>query len=153
MKERIQNEVKLMTQIGIIQQLLATRQAKHFAKLELSYSQFTILKHFSNNPEKEWTITSLADVMEMNQPGITKVVSKLIDKNLLSAKSDSQDARKKHLKITPQGLSLCDKIIRSLIPDISNMLSSWDDNQLIDMQIHIEKLMRWLDENRDNITK
>ena len=140
-----------MTHIGIIQQLLTTRQAKHFANLELSYSQFTVLKHFSNNPERQSTITELAEVMEMNQPGITKVVSKLIDKKLLSSESDRQDARKKHLKITRQGLSLCEKTIKSLIPDISNMLASWDDKQLVDMQIHIEKLMRWLDNNREKI--
>jgi len=31
------------------------------------------------------------------------------------------------------------------------MLSGWNDKQLVDMQVHIEKLMRWLDNNREKI--
>ncbi len=140
-----------MINLGIIQQLMATRLNKHFASLEISYSQFELLTHFSNNPTRSWTITELAEVMEMNQPGITKVVSTLNNKKLLASNKDTQDARKRHLSITPQGLKLCGEIFNSLLPDASYVLGGWKDNELFQMQNHLEKLMHWLDNHRDDI--
>lgn len=149
MNSREQTEVGLMVQLGIVRQLMATREAKLFAKMPLNPSQFGVLNHFTHNPTRSWTVTELADVMEMNQPGITKVVTVLLDKKLLESGADKEDKRRRHLKITPEGLKLCDEIIGSLLPDISQVFESWEDGELSQMQQHMEKLMRWLDEHRD----
>ncbi len=151
METRNQLEARIMINLGIIQQLMATRQLKLFKKLQLTYSQFSLLNHFSHNPKRSWTVTELAAVMEMNQPGITKVVYFLLKKNLLSSKTDTDDARKRHLKITTQGLKICQKTLNSLLPDASFILSNWNDLDLKQMQQHLEKLMQVLDNHREEV--
>jgi len=84
----------------------------------------------------------------MNQPGITKIVTLLVDKRLLESNTDSRDKRKRHLKITPLGLSVCQSMIQSLLPDISLTLSGWDDQELSGLRDDLQKLMPWLDDNR-----
>ncbi len=151
MNSRKDIEARIMINLGVIQQLMATRQLKLFKKLELTYSQFSLLNHFSHNPERSWTVTELARSMEMNQPGITKVVSTLLKKNLLSVKIDQYDARKRHISITHRGLKLCQKTMNQLSPDVAFILENWTDQDLKQMQHHLEKLMHVLDSHREDI--
>lgn len=137
-----------MILLGIINQLLTTRSNKLFIDKPLNQSQFGVLNHFTHQPEKSWLISDLANVMEMNQPGITKIVSILLNRDLLLATADTSDKRKKHLTITQKGMEICRELIFSLLPEISNTFSGWDDLQLSQLHGHMEKLMTWLDSNR-----
>ena len=134
--------------LGIIRQLMTTRQNNLFADLELTLSQFGVLNHFVHDAQRSWTITDLANVMEMNQPGITKIVSVLIDKGLLQSQLDEVDKRKRHLTITQKGLNFCDDTYRALLPEMSHMFVEWNDSSLQEFHQHLEKLMLWLDTNR-----
>ncbi len=78
MSSREQDEARLIVVMGIIQQLMTTRKNKIFASLDINVSQFGLLTHFTHNPTRSWTISELATVMEMNQPGITKLASALL---------------------------------------------------------------------------
>ncbi|GGK58885.1 MarR family winged helix-turn-helix transcriptional regulator [Amphritea balenae] len=153
MKGRKETEVELMVSLGIVRQLVATREAKLFDGLSLNPSQFGVLNHFTHNPKRSWTVTELAGVMEMNQPGITKIVTVLIERGLLRSEFDKDDKRRRYLKISAQGMNLCNDIISSLGPDISYLFSSWKDDELAQMQQHMMKLQQWLDEHRDDIRR
>lgn len=148
MSERHQTEARVMLLLGIINQLLTTRYGKLFKDKPLSQSQFGVLNHFSHAPEKSWLVSDLSNVMEMNQPGITKIVTVLLDKELVESTPDEDDKRKRHLKITAKGLQLCQDMIQSLLPDVSLTFADWADDDLTQMHGFIEKLMHWLDENR-----
>jgi len=150
-EQRQQTEVKLIVLLGIIQQLMTTRQGKLFSNNSVNPSQFAVLNHFTHTPDRSWTVTELADVMEMNQPGITKIVSVLMEKNLLKARPDDQDKRKRHLMITAQGMQLCSDTFISLMPDVSHAFASWDNPDLDQFKGYLEKLMGWLDNHRDDI--
>jgi DNA-binding MarR family transcriptional regulator len=89
--------------------------------------------------------------MEMNQPGITKVVTQLVDKGLILATPDTSDRRKKHLKITEKGLKICSITLNLFEPDIQNIYSSFANDELSELERHLEKLMAWLDNNRGDI--
>ena len=153
MENRPQTEIRLMVLFGILQQLMTTRQNKLFSHLELTPSQFGVLNHFTHKPERSWMVTELAEVMEMNQPGITKIVNVLIDKKLLVTEPDKSDRRKRHLKITDQGLKTCQNTLQSLLPDISHIFEQWQDDDLSELQLHLEKLMTWLDNHREDIKR
>ncbi len=142
-----------MVKLGIVRQLMSTREAKLFANAQLTPSQFGVLNHFTHNPRRSWTVTELAEVMEMNQPGITKIITVLLGQNLLLSIPDATDKRRRYLKITDQGLKLCGDTLESLLPDISHVFSDWDNDSLAQMHQHMETLMRWLDEHRDDIRK
>lgn len=93
-------------------------------------------------------MSELAEVMEINQPGITKLVTSLIAKSALSAEVDEFDKRKRHLTITTQGLNLCADILEKLQPDIRLCFEEWQDDELQTLLNNNEKLMKWLDNNR-----
>ncbi len=149
--KRQQTQTRIMVLLGIIQQLMSTRQNKLFAQQSLTTSQFALLTHFTHKPQKSWLISDLAQVMEMNQPGITKTVSVLLEKGLLKANVDKDDKRKRHLTITQQGLGTCESIMQSLLPDISHCFSDWQDGDLSDFNAQLETLMTWFDNHRDDI--
>ena len=86
--------------------------------------------------------------MEMNQPGITKIVTMLVNRKLLSSTQDALDKRKRYLKITTQGLELCNDTFKSLLPEISDVFGEWDDASLNQFHQQLEKLTGWLDANR-----
>jgi DNA-binding MarR family transcriptional regulator len=148
LNQREQTEVHMTVLLGIIQQLMTTRQNCLFAGRELSLSQFALLNHFTHESERSWTVTELAEVMEMNQPGITKIVTLLLDKGLLQSTPDKTDKRKRYLTISKKGLALCAEAFQSLLPDISQVFSEWDDRSLKQFHKQLEKLMLWLDKHR-----
>ncbi len=150
LNQREQVEVRMTVLLGIIQQLMNTRQYRLFADRELSLSQFGLLNHFTHEPDRSWTVTDLVEVMEMNQPGITKIVTVLLDKGLLQSKPDEVDRRKRYLTITQQGLALCEDTFKSLLPEISQVFSEWDEKSLNQFHLQLEKLMLWLDQHRDH---
>jgi len=145
---REQTQVRMTVLLGIIQQLMTTRQNRLFEGKKLTLSQFGVLNHFTHEPDRSWTVTDLAQVMEMNQPGITKIVTLLINQGLLSSTPDLVDKRKRFLQITRKGKLLCDATFRSLLPEISQVFGEWDDRSLKQFHHHLEKLMGWLDSNR-----
>lgn len=148
MNSRKNNESRVIILLGIIQQLMTTRSHKLFKNLSLTSSEFGLLSHFSHKPERSWTISELSQVMEMNQPGITKLVANLVDKSALSMQLDKFDKRKRHLCITKNGLNLCHEVMQKLQPDISLCFSDWQDDELQQLLNNNEKLMKWLDNNR-----
>jgi DNA-binding MarR family transcriptional regulator len=148
LNQREQTQVHMTVLLGIIQQLMTTRQNRQFEGRELTLSQFGLLNHFTHEPDKSWTISDLSEVMEMNQPGITKIVTLLVNKKLLLSTPDKLDKRKRHLKITQKGLELCRDTFNSLLPNISQVFGDWDDVSLKQFQQHLQKLMNWLDANR-----
>ncbi|PKF63433.1 MarR family transcriptional regulator [Psychromonas sp. psych-6C06] len=148
MNSRAENETRIIILLGIIQQLMTTRTQKLFKSLSITSSEFGLLTHFSHRPDRSWTISELAQVMEMNQPGITKLVASLLDKAALIATTDEFDKRKRHLSITKQGLNLCAEVMQKLQPDISLCFTDWQDEELETFLRDNEKLMSWLDNNR-----
>lgn len=143
-----QKQQRIVIQLGIVQQLMGTRMQQLIKPLGVSSSEFALLNHFSHQPTRSWTISELAKVMEMNQPGITKVVANLIEKGALVATQDKTDKRKRHLTITGQGLQLGRDSMARLAPDIGACFADWQEQELDQLLATSAKLMEWLDNHR-----
>ncbi|EEX94567.1 hypothetical protein VIA_001727 [Vibrio orientalis CIP 102891 = ATCC 33934] len=115
----------------------------------INQSQFNLLNHFSRHPDKEQTISQLAEVMQMNQPGITKVVNKLSEMDLIEIRKDDHDGRKKWICINQQGLDKVQSAFFSFLPTVDQCFEQWNDKQLEEMLEHSQRLQTWLDNNRN----
>lgn len=146
--EKQQMSLKLMTSLGIINQLTEAWLSKALIPHGINQSQFNLLTHFSRHPEQEQTISHLAEVMQMNQPGITKVVNKLLEIGLVNIRKDSHDGRKKWISINQSGLDKTQNAFTSFLPMLDRCFEGWDDKQLSEMLAHSQTLQVWLDENR-----
>jgi DNA-binding MarR family transcriptional regulator len=140
---------RIFVLIGIINQLATTRLNRVLKELDLPMAQFSLLTHLSQNPEKGWTITQLAKVMEVNQPAMTKTSQRLLKKGFLKVESDEKDKRIRFISVTDQGLQALTKAWEKLLPDVMEMASAWKPPELTQLIGLLEKLKNQLDESRD----
>ncbi len=151
MLERQKLEIELTTVLSIIRQLLATRERKQFSKVDLNPSQFHLLHHFLAQPNRSWTVTELSLAMEMNQSGLTKILSVMLEKDLLTVTRGDNDKRLKKYEITTTGRDTVLTIGKALMPDISNMFQQLSDHEIRSTSKNLKKLLNWLDNQRDDI--
>ncbi|MBT3712899.1 MAG: MarR family transcriptional regulator [Anaerolineae bacterium] len=146
-KEELAGDIALS--LGMLSQLYTTRMNKLLSEHGFTLSQFSVLSHCIRQSEENWTISRLAKVMELNQPGITKIVQKLLSRGLLSAEKDESDSRRKYLQVTPEGLAELQSIYKSLAPDVTAWFTEWDSKMMENFNQHLARLSTWLDKNRD----
>ena len=135
--------------IGIINQLATTRLNRVLGEIDLPMAQFSLLAHYSNNPERGWTVTELARVMEVNQPAMTKTTQRLLKKGYLKMIQEKADKRVKSFYVTENGLKVLLSAWDKLGPDITRIAQEWNSEDLKTLESLLEKLKTQLDEARD----
>lgn len=90
--------------LSICYQHLAARVNRELEPMALNMTQLSILTYFSRLPEGHAeTITHLSQVMEMNQPMVTKAVKTLHNQGLITKSAAKEDARVSHLYLSNSG--------------------------------------------------
>lgn len=135
-------------QLGIVNQLFTTRVELLLKQHGTSLSQFSILQHLANSTKKQHSISEITEVMEMNQPGVTKIVRKLSEDKLLNVVTDKNDSRKRLVNITENGYKKIQSVSMALYPDVKQWFEDWDDNEIDTFTHLLNKLATWLDKNR-----
>jgi DNA-binding MarR family transcriptional regulator len=135
--------------IGIINQLATTRINRALKLLDLPMAQFVLLQHFSHRVSQEWTVTQLANALEVNQPAMTKTTQRLLKKGFLEMTVSPADKRIKQFSITDAGSTVLNSAWGKLGPEIGQLFSLWDPNDLSKLQELLERLKVQLDEARD----
>jgi len=139
---------RIFVLVGIINQLATTRLNRVLGEMDLPMAQFTLLTHFSNDPQKGWTVTRLAEVMEVNQPAMTKTTQRLLKKGYLKLEQDSSDKRIKTYFVTDGGLQTLMKAWEKLAPDLEMLRNAWESSELETFKGLLERLKIQLDEAR-----
>ena len=135
-------------QLGIVSQLYLTRLDILLKEQQTSYSQFSILNHLSHSTKLQHTISEITEAMEMKQPGVTKIVSKLADEQLIEVTTDKDDSQKRLVSITDKGYQKIQSINLALYPDIKKCFEDWEEDELTSFTQALTKLGQWLDKNR-----
>ena len=139
---------KVLILVGFINQLATTRLNRVLSELDLPMAQFSLLTHFSHNPQRGWTVTRLAKVMEVNQPAMTKTTQRLLKKGYLSIQQAQSDKRIKNFFVTGSGLQTLSSAWEKLAPDMQDLRSSWQESDVEKLQELLEKLKTQLDDSR-----
>ncbi len=125
----------------ICYQHLANRINRNVEPLQLNMTQLSILNHFSWKPETTaHTIGKLAQIMQMNQPAITKAVKAMVENGWLRKQADSEDARVSLVFITPEGLAQLDKARMVNVSLLEATFGSLPEQELVDLNTLLEKL-------------
>lgn len=136
---------KILTWIGIIDQLTTDRVGRALAPLDLPLPQFVLLNHFSHRPDEAKTVTGVARAMQQPQPGITKTLQKMLARKLLRAEPDPADARSKLLRLTPKGAALHAKALATLAPHFAGAFQGWSAAELASFFGQLDRLKQWMD--------
>lgn len=139
-------EVQIAVLLGMVAQLQLARGAKLLAPLGLNRSKFAVLQYMAEH--KTATIAEMSERLEINQPGITKIVKQFVEDGLLEVGSADTDKRVKPLAITRKGLAKCGQTFEALRPAIALPYQGWSTQELAGFIRSLEKLKKWLDEHR-----
>jgi DNA-binding MarR family transcriptional regulator len=142
---------QILIWIGVSNQLTTTRFNKLMSESNLPLPQFTMLNHFSRNPQQRHTITQLASAFQANQPAITKTVQHLIEKGYLDFQVSQEDKRFKFHSITAAGLEAHQQAIAQIIPDAQLIFAEWSAEEIDTLHKSLFRLKNWLDDRRDSV--
>ncbi|MGI9294231.1 MAG: MarR family winged helix-turn-helix transcriptional regulator [Pseudomonadales bacterium] len=150
MTKRMALEMEVQDHLGVIALLQDARASKLLAPFQLNRSQFTVLFLLSDDSGEAWTIGGLASHLEMNLPGVSKVVNQLCDKGLLKISADSADRRKKFVALTARGQKKCQSTLQAMTSVVTYSFADWTTAELESFRKHLEKFKCWLDTHRDD---
>jgi DNA-binding MarR family transcriptional regulator len=139
---------RVLTWIGIVEQLQRNRAERLLRPLGLSYAEFAMLSHFSHGHPPQKTVTSIAADMQLLQPAVTKTVAKLIARGALTASANDADGRSKLLTLTAKGRGLFEGAVERLAPDINRAFDGWSGDELKALFAQLDRLKQVLDRNR-----
>lgn len=148
MNKKQKQIIQLATALGITSQLYTTRMSQLLSNHDLTIPQFNLLNHLLRAGAKEHTISDLTAALEINQPGVTKIIKKLELLEVVSVKASSQDSRKKLVSITQTGAQVVQTVMMGIGPDVMTWFAEWDEREMAQFTRSLQKLGQWLDENR-----
>ena len=140
---------QVLNWIGIVAQLSSTLVNQRLAPMDLSYSQFVILNHMTFRGEDGLTVTDIARAIQAPQPGVTKTVQKLLDKQLLKAVPNPEDGRSKILFLTASGKRVRAKAVKDLSEMAAPPFEGIPATRLRSMLTDLDQLKIWFDDHRE----
>ena len=139
---------KIITWIGIIEQLARTRANRELTAISLPWNQFVLLNHFSHRPAQGKTVTDVARAMQQQQPGITKTMKSMVQAGLLRIETDADDGRVKRHFMTDAGKRQHTEAVKRLAPYIQQIFQGWSSDEMGRLFGELDRLKVWLDDNR-----
>jgi MarR family 2-MHQ and catechol resistance regulon transcriptional repressor len=103
------SQQKAIVNIRFTSNWMAQRQNSYMAKFDISMAQFNILR-ILRGAKDFINVNTIKDRMVEKSPNTTRLMDKLIDKNLIERKRCEEDRRVVYVKISEQGLELLSKI-------------------------------------------
>lgn len=116
---------RVMRELAVVQRLSETRFNRALRPLGLSMTQVSVLARLTD-PDGA-TVGELTQVMEINQPGISKIITGLATRGAVRVATVQTDARRRLVRLTPAGRRLLDQARTALHPEASVIFGDLDD--------------------------
>jgi DNA-binding MarR family transcriptional regulator len=139
---------RIVTWIGIINQLTGTKGNQLLRQIELPMPQFIMLNHFSHRPDERKTIGDVANAMQQPQPGVTKTIQKLEAKGYLKADAEPSDARVRAMMLTAAGKKIHKQAVSIMTHHLRTTFADWPEQELGSLFAMLDKLKTHLDDHR-----
>ena len=137
------------TWLSIVSKLFNTRMDTLLAPHGLTPGQFSILHHVTRQRlEGGHSISQIAAAVEVEQPAVTKTMTKFQNMGLVSISPHPSDKRSRLVKSTPAAEELLGTIYQSIGPDLSSVFGSINGPDIEAFADNLKTLGLWLDKNR-----
>ncbi len=140
-----------MTRFGIASQLYTGALERRLAPHGLTLSQLSVLSHLarvSKGGQEALRVTQIAQAVEVNQPAVTKMLTKFEGAGWVAFKSSLNDRRARAASITPAGLSHLAQVRQTLFPELVQFLATWSPEERDRMIEGLQRLAGFLDSQR-----
>lgn len=146
-------EEQILVWCGVVAQLARTRVRQLLEEMDLPYPLFVLLQHFGHDPDREWTVTGLADAFQAPLPGVSKNVRKLVDRGWLAWRGDEADGRVKRLRLTREGLRMRDAAAARVLPDRRSVFRDLRRDEIATLHRLLGRLKTTMDEHREPLVR
>jgi len=137
------------TWLSIVSKLFNTRMSVLLAPHQLTPSQFSILHHVTRQRlEGAHTISQIAAAVEVEQPAVTKTITKFQNMGLVEIEANSSDKRSKLVRATSKADGLLGTIYQEIGPDLFKVFDSLNGSDIATFAAQLKTLGQWLDKNR-----
>jgi len=92
--------------------------------------------------DQEWTVSELSKILPMDNPAISRVVSKLVSKGILERRRPREDRRIVLLKLTEDGVSLGLELHDKLHRYEAKLVEGIPDEDIRALRSTIKKVMQ-----------
>ena len=145
--ERQPSQLDLVVQLGILSQLFSNRMSTLLTPFDLTSTQLALLNHLARRRTGQ-SISELASALEIQQPGMTKVVQRLESQGLVTSQPDHDDPRRKLVSISTAGHERRTEVGRYLSGDVERWFADWSTAELNQLSASLGRLIAFLDGNR-----
>jgi DNA-binding MarR family transcriptional regulator len=128
--------------------LYSTRMTVLLHPKGFTLSQFALLNHLVRSNKKTHSINELTEAMEINQPGVTKIVQKLHEADLVKVSISKDDSRKREVSLTERGREKVVEVGLEILPDVEGWFQDWKKQEVEQFMGYLGRLAYWLDKNR-----
>jgi DNA-binding MarR family transcriptional regulator len=140
---------QIVNYVGIADQLLTTRANRILADGDLPLAQFVMLNHFSHEPARGRSVTEIASAFEAPQPGITKMLQRLVRKGLIEVRGAPGDARVRLHHLTAKGRRAHARALERVLPEVARLFADWAEEDVAKLHALLFRLKSELDRARD----
>jgi MarR family 2-MHQ and catechol resistance regulon transcriptional repressor len=126
--ERPMQDVRHEAVLNIVRtaNILSQKGAALFRMFDLTEAQFNVLFALKYK-EREWTQSELGKRLVVTRASVTSVLDKLEEKGLVKRSAVLNNRRIYHVKLTPKGLALLNRVEPVYRRDIHEALGEFDE--------------------------
>lgn len=125
--------------LSIAYQQLAARLNRQLEPLDLNMTQISLLTHLTR-ADREETVLSLSQVMQMNQPMVTKAVQAMEARGWIDKKKSVADARVSFLKVTSAGQAHLQQAQQACVPVLQQAFGGLEQEELMQLIALLQKM-------------
>lgn len=87
-------------------QLMVEMAAQLETEHQLDLSEYEVLLHLNEHPDKRIAMTELADLVLLTPSGVTRLVDRLVKRGFVERMPCPEDARRQHAVLTREGRTM-----------------------------------------------
>lgn len=141
----------LLTRFGITSQLYTSAMETRLARHGLTLAQLSVLSHLARAGKggaQALRVTQIAQAVEVNQPGVTKMLSKFEGAGWVRFQSSESDRRARAAAITSAGLAHLAQVRQALFPELGQFLAGWEEQDRLRLTADLQRLGTFLETQR-----
>lgn len=125
--------------LSIAYQQLAAKLNRQLEPLDLNMTQISLLTHLTR-VEREETVLSLSQAMQMNQPMVSKAVQAMEARGWIDKTKSVADARVSFLKVTSEGQAHLQQAQHACVPVLQQVFGGLEKEELMQLIALLQKM-------------
>jgi DNA-binding MarR family transcriptional regulator len=136
-----------LRELLVVSQLCSTRLNRGLRPLGVSLTQVSVMSHLARHPAGA-SVGDLARAMEINQPGVSKIVNALTERGWAETATGADDARIRVVRLTREGEDLLALAQERMHPEATLVFGDLDDARLAHLHDLLVTVRERLDADR-----